>query len=269
MRLACLSIVVLLLISGCGDGDVSPSNNSNNGGNNGGNPTGNVPNTPQITSCLLSGVTTSYSTYTYVRNDAGLVTAINYKYGSYTGGCTIEYNADGLVTRINDDNFYRLYAYNSVGKIETETTINEKPTQIETSKVVITFGYNDLGQMVTATYGNGAYFRYEYDTEGNTKKIYFSQTQSGPEMLSLEYLEFDDKIFSNKTAPFSIEATLTLSGVQSIRTKLNMETMLHNCKSAKQYSGDGSSRTFSFDFTYNQLGNPLTAGDATFSYSCK
>jgi YD repeat-containing protein len=241
----------------CSDDNETPAINNNN--------------QPEPTTCLLTSVTTSVASTTYIRNDAGTITAIKYKYGDFVNGCTIDYDSKGNVVRINDDQFYTVYTYDSDGRVTTETSVNENPTPPELAEVVRTFSYNDLGQLAKISYASGSYSRYEYYADGNLRAV-FLYNAFGSEYLSRELLEYDDKFSSLKNAPFSINTTLTASGVKSIRTALSFERILNNYRKVIQHGSDGSVVTRNYAFTYNELGYPTAiTGDTqvSFSYSCK
>jgi YD repeat-containing protein len=228
---------------------------------------------PELTACVLTSVTTAIASNTFVRNEEGIITAINYKYGDFVNGCTIEYDSKEKVLRINDDKFHTVYTYDSDGRVATETFVNENPTPPEPAEVVRTFDYNASGQLAKIKYTSGEYYRYEYNADGNVRAVFaYKAFGSEPEYLQREYLEYDDKFFSLKDVPFTVNTTLTLAGVKSIRTALSFGQMINNYRKIKQYGSDGSVVTQSFGFTYNEIGYPTAlTGDyqATFNYSCK
>ena len=229
----------------------------------------NEPSAP--TACVLTSVTTSVASNTFVRNDEGTITGINYKYGDFVGGCTIEYDSKRKVVRINDDQFHTAYSYDSEGRVTTETFVNENPTPPESAELVRTFNYNTSGQLAKINYASGAYYRFEYYADGNVRAVY-AYVASGSEFLQREYLDYDDKFFSLKDVPFIINTTLTSNGVKSIRTALSFEHMLNNYRKVNQFGSNGSVVTQTFGFVYNETGYPTAiTGDhqAALNYSCK
>jgi RHS repeat-associated protein len=86
-----------------------------------------------------------------------------------TAKINFDYNLSGLMTAIRSDDGERIdYSYDAMGNRLSETTKRADGTQA--SGIVRTF--DEIGRMMTETFGLGRTHRYEYDKVGNAVRVY-------------------------------------------------------------------------------------------------
>ena len=211
---------------------------------------------------------------TIIRNDDKLPVQLNYVYSSSSAllktTCFIEYDEADRIIKMSQENRYFSYEYDGNGNpVSRSLYARQSATSPFELSETIFYRYNAQNYLDSTIYSEFHYSRYEYDGDGNLVKEYLKD-YSDPEVLSREYLAFDDKKNPFIDSNFTVFAVLTATPTYVTGLKLPWVSN-HNVLNENRRLNNGTTQNRTYNFEYNELGLPIFCQETqmTYQYECK
>lgn len=186
-----------------------------------------------------NGTQTFYAFRDKVTEDGNEVSRIQYQYGSYTDDYSSAQNCLGRVVKETSPLGTVTYAYDALGRVSSRNAYGRTETYGYMANVSNGSYTTPLADKVT--YSNGDAYVYEYDANGNIKRI---TDKNGTEQASFEY-DFNNRmtrenIKGHKTAVYTYDrrGNITEKSVfdYTTITPLNTDYALQTIKYTYCYS---------------------------------